>query len=56
MKDLSTIIKEFEGFHYKGNVCNRHKHETTDVYFYLSIQLDKCMMRSNAFNLHVDPI
>ena len=37
MKDISKIIKEFE----------------TDSYFYLSRQLDKCMVIYDAFNKHV---
>ena len=32
------------------------KHEPTDSYFFLEIQLSKCMMRSDAFNLHVYPV
>ena len=31
----------------------RPKHEPTDSYFYLAKQLDKCMMGTNALNLHV---
>ena len=56
MKDLSKIIKDFEKLPYKGYVHNRPKHEPTDSYFYLSSQLDKCMMRADAFNFHVEPV
>ena len=31
-------------------------HEPTDSYFYLARQLAKCMMRSDDFNSHVDPV
>ena len=56
MNNISKFIREFEKFPYKGCVRNRPKHEPIDSYFYLSIQLSKCMMRSDAFNFHVDPV
>ena len=37
------------------NVRKRPKHEPTDINFYQSRHLDKCMMRDDTFNLHVDP-
>ena len=56
MKDLSNNIKEFEIFPYKVYVRRRPKHKSTDGYFYLAIQIAKCMMRSDALNFHVDPV
>ena len=56
MKDASNIIKEFEKFPYEGYTQKRHKHETTDSYFYPTRHLSKCMMRADALNLHVDPV
>ena len=56
MKDLSKIIKDFEKSPYKGYVQKSPKHEPTDSYFYLSRQLDKFMMRADAFNSNVDSI
>ena len=53
MKDLSKIIKEFEKLPYKGNVRNRPKHEPTDSYFNLLVQIAKCIMRADDFNFHV---
>ena len=53
MKDISNIIKEFETFPYKGYVFNMLKHEPTDSYFYLAIQIGKCMMIADDFNLHI---
>ena len=51
-KDLSMIINEFEKFDKLPYENNRPKHETTDIYFYLSIQLVKCMMIADALNWH----
>ena len=31
----------------------RNKHEPNDIYFYLSIQISKCMMRINS---HIGPV
>ena len=56
MKDLSRIIKEFEKLNHKGYVQKRHKHETTDSYFYIARQLAKYTMRADAFNLDIDPV
>ena len=56
MKDISKIIKEFEKLPYKYHVRNRPNYEPTDSYFYLARHLANCMMRANAFNLHVDPV
>ena len=56
MKDISKIIKEFEKLPYKGFVQKRPKHEPTDSDFYFSRHLDKCMMRYDTFNLHIDPV
>ena len=47
------MIKDFENFPSKGYARKMPKLEPTDIYFYLARQLDKCMMRSDAFNLHV---
>ena len=49
-KDLSKIIREFEKFEKLPYVKKRPKHEPTDSYFYLAIQLAKCMMISNTLN------
>ena len=56
MKDISKIIKEFEKFTYEVYLRKRTKHEPTGSYFYLAIQLAKCIMRANALNSHVDPV
>ena len=56
MKDLSKIIKDFEKLPYESYVRERPKHETTDSCFYLTRQLDKCMMRAEDFNFHIDPV
>ena len=55
IRDLSKIIKVFEILLYKGYVRKNPKHEPTDSYFYLSIQLAKCIMRADAFNFQVEP-
>ena len=34
----------------------RPNHKPTDSYFYLAIQLDRCMMRDDALNLDIDPV
>ena len=49
-KYFSKIIREFEKFEKITSEKNRHKHETTDSYFYLARQLAKCMMRSDTLN------
>ena len=56
MKDISKIIKEFERLPYKGYVRERPKYEPTDSWFYLEKQFAQCVMISDAFNLHVDPV
>ena len=48
MKDISKIIRDFYKLPYKIYESRRPKHEPTDSYFYLSIQLIKCMMRGDA--------
>ena len=52
-KDLSKISREFQKVPYESYEKKRPKHEPTDSYFYLAIQLVKCMMRSDALNLHI---
>ena len=56
MKDISNIIKEFEKLPYKVYVRKRPKHEPTDSYFYLARYIYKCMMISDDFNSHIDPV
>ena len=56
MKYILNIIKEFEKLPYKGYLKKRLNHEPLDSYFYLSIHLAKCVMKSDALNLHVDPV
>ena len=56
MKDISNIIKDFEKLSYKGYVQKRPKYEPTDSCFYLARHLDKCMMRADDLNSHVDPV
>ena len=56
MRYLSKIIKEFEKLPYKGYVRKSPNHEPTYSYFYLARQIAKCMIRSDAFNLHVYPV
>ena len=54
--DPSKIIKEFEKLTNESYEKKRPKHEPTDSYFYPARQLAKCMMRSDALNLHVYPV
>ena len=56
MKDLSKIIKEFEKLPYNICVRKRPKHDPTDSYSYLERHLDRCMIRADAFNSHVDSV
>ena len=56
MNFISKIIKTFENLPYKGYVRKRPKHEPTDSNFCLVGKLSKCMMISDAFNMHVDPV
>ena len=56
LKDLSNIFKEFSKLPYKGYVWNRPKHELIESYFYLARNLDKSMVRADAFNSHVDTV
>ena len=51
-KDLSKIIKRFEKFEKLPYEKIRPKHEPTEHYFHLSINLAKCMMRYNNLNWH----
>ena len=55
-KDLSKISREFEKLPYEIYEKKRPKHEHTDSYFYLTIQLAKCMMRADALNSHIYPV
>ena len=56
MNYVSKIIREFEKLSYKSYERRRSKHEPTDTYFYLAIQLAKCMMRADTLNFHVYPV
>ena len=51
-KDIYKIIREFEKFEKLPYERKRPKHEPTNSYFSLSIQLPKCMMRDDALNWH----
>ena len=51
-KDHSKIIWEFEKFEKLPYEKKRPKREPTQSYFYLAIQLVKCMMRSKNLNFH----
>ena len=55
-KDLSKIIRDFEKLPFERYEKKRFKTEPTDSYFYLAIQIAKCMMRYDALKLHVYPI
>ena len=55
-EDLSKIIREFDKLNYKSFERWRHKNEPTESYFYLAIQLLKCMIRADELNLHVYPV
>ena len=48
LKDIPNIIKEFQRLNYEVCVSKRFKHEPTSSYFYIAIQLDKCIMRLNS--------
>ena len=52
MKDISTIIREFEKLPYESYEKKRPKHEPTDSYVYLARTLMKFMMRADALNSH----
>ena len=41
---------------YKSYESRIPKHEPTDSYFYLAMQLAKCLMRADALNSHVYPV
>ena len=56
MKDISSIIKEFEKLPYKSYVRKRPKHKPNDSYFHLARQIHKCMMRSDSFNSDINPV
>ena len=55
-KDLSKIIMEFENLPYEIYEKKMPKHKPTNIYFYLSRQLVKCMMRADARNFHGYPV
>ena len=55
-KDHSKIIREFEKLPYESYEKKRPKHEPNDSYFYLSIQLVKCMVRADALNFNGYPV
>ena len=52
-KELSKIIREFEKLPYESYDKKSTKHEPTNNYFYPSRHLEKCMMISDALNLHI---
>ena len=56
LKDNSKIIKEFEKLPYKGYMRKRPKHEPDDSYFYLAIQIAKCIMRADDLNSHIESL
>ena len=56
MNYLSKIIKDYEKFTYKGYVWKRIKHEPTDNNFYIARNTDKCMIRADAFNFHIETV
>ena len=49
-KDLSKIIREFERFEKLPYEKKRLKHEPTENYFNLAIQIVKCMVISDTLN------
>ena len=53
LRDIFEIIKEFEYFPYQFYVRKGSKNVPTDGYFYISKQLEKCMMR---FNICIGPV
>ena len=55
-KDISKIIREFEKSPYESYDKKKPKNEPTDSYFYLAIQLAKCMMRADAFKSQGYPV
>ena len=55
-KELSNIIRKFEKLPYESYERKRPKHEPTDSYFYLVIQLAKCMVISDAVNSNGYPV
>ena len=44
LKDISKIVEEFKDMPYEGYLMRGYKHMPTYSYFYLSIQISKCMM------------
>ena len=55
-KDLSKIIREFEKLPYESYDKKRPKHESTDSYFYLAIQLAECMTRPDSLKSDNCPV
>ena len=53
---MSKIIRYFERLPYESYEKKRPKHEPDDSYFYLEIQVVKCMMRYDVLILHVYPV
>ena len=49
-KDIYKIIKEFEKIEKLPYEKKRPKHEPTEIYIHLSMQLEKCIMRSDKLN------
>ena len=48
-----NVIREFDKLPYKSYQGRITKHEPTGSYFYTAIHLAKCIVRSDALNLHV---
>ena len=55
-KELSKIIRDFEKLPYESYERKSSNHKPTERYFYLSRQLGKCMMRTDALNLENYPV
>ena len=46
--NFSTIKKEYKDVPYEGYVSNTSKKIPTDIYLYLEIYLEDCMMRNSC--------
>ena len=55
-KDLSKIFREFENFPYENYESKMPKYEPTGSYFYLAIQIEKCMMKADDLKSNGYPV
>ena len=56
MKEILNISRGFDKLTYKSYERRRTKHDPTESYFYLSRQLEKCVMRAYVLNSENYPL